>query len=73
MCFMIISLQWGDTALIKAAEKGHASTVKILVEHGAAVDVQDEVAILYAPHTYRRIGLSGACAYWDNSKIICAT
>ena len=22
---------------------------------------------------YRRIGLSGACAYWDNSKIICAT
>ena len=47
---MFISLQWGDTALIKAAEKGHTSTVKILVEHGAAVDIQVEVAILYAPH-----------------------
>ena len=22
---------------------------------------------------YRRIGISGACAYWDNSKTICAT
>ena len=22
---------------------------------------------------YRRIGLSGACTYWDNSKTICAT
>ena len=52
MCFMIISLQWGDTALIKAAEKGHASTVKILVEHGAAVDIQNKVALvlLYSSH-----------------------
>ena len=47
---MFISLQWGDTALVRAAEKGHTSTVKILVEHGAAVDIQVEVAILYAPH-----------------------
>ena len=23
--------------------------------------------------SYRRIELSGACVYWDNSKIICAT
>ena len=47
---MFISLQDGDTALVKAAEKGHTSTVKILVEHGAAVDIQNKVTILYASH-----------------------
>ena len=41
---------YGDTALIKAAEEGHTSTVNMLVDLGAAVDIRDEVAILYAPH-----------------------
>ena len=41
---MFISLQKGVTALIAAAEEGHTSIVKILVDHGAAVDIQNKVA-----------------------------
>ena len=36
-------LQYGQTALFKAAGGGHADTVKMLVDYGAAVDVRDEV------------------------------
>ena len=43
---MFNSLQDGSTALIKAAEKGHTSIVKILVDHGAAVDIQNKVTII---------------------------
>ena len=52
ICFIFISLQNGDTALINAAMKGHTSTVKILVNHGAAVDIQNKVAVvlLYSSH-----------------------
>ena len=47
ICFIFISLQDGDTALIKAAEKGHTSTMETLVHHGAAVDIQNKVASCY--------------------------
>ena len=36
-------LQYGQTALFKAARRGHADTVKMLVDCDAAVDVRDEV------------------------------
>ena len=36
-------LQYGQTALFKAAEKGHADTVKMLVNYGATVDIRDKV------------------------------
>ena len=40
---MFISLQKGVTALIIAAREGHTSIVKILVDHGAAVDIINKV------------------------------
>ena len=36
-------LQFGRTALFTAAGRGHADTVKMLVDCGAAVDIRDEV------------------------------
>ena len=51
-CFIFISLQDGDTALIDAASKGHTSIVKILVDHGAATDIRNKVTdiLLYTSH-----------------------
>ena len=51
-CFIFISLQYGHTALIDAAKKGHTSTVKILVDHGAATDIRNKVTaiLLYTSH-----------------------
>ena len=39
-----ISLQDGDTALILAASEGHTDIVKILVEHGADMDIRNKVS-----------------------------
>ena len=51
-CFIFISLQDGDTALIDAATKGHTSIVKILVDYGAGTDIRNEVTaiLLYTSH-----------------------
>ena len=38
-----MSLQDGDTGLILAARKGHAATVKVVLDHGASVDIQNKV------------------------------
>ena len=40
-------LQNGQTPLMYAAQNGHNEVVKILVQHGAGVDMQDVVSILY--------------------------
>ena len=40
-------LQNGRTALMFAAQNGHNEAVKILVQHGAGVDMQDVVSTLY--------------------------
>ena len=51
-CFIFISLQYGHTALIDAATEGHTSIVNILVNHGAATDIQNKVTaiLLYTSH-----------------------
>ena len=51
-CFIFISLQYGHTALIDAVTSGHTSIVNILVDHGAATDIRNEVTaiLLYTSH-----------------------
>ena len=46
--YILKSLQSDDhnTALMKACRPGHADTVKVLLEHGAIVNQQNEVRIL---------------------------
>ena len=41
--FYYSSLQYGDTALIRAAQEGYAGIVQILVDRGAAVDQRGQV------------------------------
>ena len=36
-------LQYGDTALHKAAKGGHVEAVKMLLKYGAAVDIRNKV------------------------------
>ena len=51
-CIVILLFMWteyyilqvGQTVLFKAAERGHAETVKMLVDYDAAVDIRDKVA-----------------------------
>ena len=41
---LCISLQDGDTALILAASMCHTDIVKLLVEHGADIDIRNKVS-----------------------------
>ena len=41
---MHLSLQWGATALMKASEKGQMKRVKVLLDAGVQVNVQNEVS-----------------------------
>ena len=41
---MHISLQWGATALVKASEEGQVECVKLLLDGGVQVNVQNEVS-----------------------------
>jgi len=41
--------QAGSTALMLAAQYGHASIVGVLLESGADVDVKDNVSVLVVP------------------------
>ena len=38
-------MQNGDTALIKSAMWGYVDTAKVLIQHGADVNHQDEVSL----------------------------
>lgn len=38
-----VHAQNGDTALIRASERGHVATVKVLLEHNAQMDLQNQV------------------------------
>ena len=40
-------LKYGMTALHKAAFKGFEQTVKILIEHGSNVNLQDKVVLIF--------------------------
>ena len=39
--------EWGNTALSLACEGGHVETARILLDHGANVDYQNKVMLLY--------------------------
>ena len=41
---MYIMLQNGDTALHRAAARGHPKVINLLMKHGAAVDIRNKVA-----------------------------
>ena len=41
---MHLSLQWGATALMKASEAGKVECVKVLLDAGVQVNVQNEVS-----------------------------
>ena len=43
VCARLLCVQWGSTALMFAALKGHHDTVKLLLDRGAQIDLQDEV------------------------------
>ena len=43
-CHVTVNLQEGDTALILASGNGHVTTVQLLVEAGASLDVQTNVS-----------------------------
>ena len=42
-----IVYQWGNTALIKASYKGHKEVAKLLVDHGADVNIKNDVSIYH--------------------------
>ena len=45
---MLLSLQWGETKLLKAAEEGQVEHVKLLLDAGVQVNVQNKVsAVLF--------------------------
>ena len=37
-------LQWGDTALHRAAESGHCDVVQLLIDAGMSVDIKGDVS-----------------------------
>ena len=41
---MLLSLQYGKTALMRASEMGHMECVKVLLYGGADVNVQSKVS-----------------------------
>ena len=48
---MHLSLQVGSTALMKASEEGQVECVKMLMDRGAKVNMQDEVSgVIYYVH-----------------------
>ena len=49
---MHLSLQWGETALIKAYDKGHMECVKVLLDNGAQVNMKYQVSdvIIHCVH-----------------------
>ena len=42
---MHLSLQWGQTALMKAYDRGHMKCAKMLVHKGAQVNIQGKVSL----------------------------
>jgi hypothetical protein len=45
-------LQYGQTALIKAAAVGHVDVMRLLLDNGAKIDAVDKVAPPPLPHTH---------------------
>ena len=45
MLYFVVTLQNGDTALMRAAEEDHVNASRVLLEHGADANFQNEVFI----------------------------
>ena len=43
---MIMQDSNGDTALIKACDSGYVETARILIDHGANIEHQNDVSII---------------------------
>ena len=43
VCARLLCMQYKATALMRAAEKGHLEVVKLLLDRGAQIDLQDGV------------------------------
>ena len=52
LCTVTITLQDGATALFIACQNGHVSTVQLLVDAGASLDVRTNVSSLPTRYTY---------------------
>ena len=61
-----LKLQEGNTALILSIRSGHADTMKLLVESGAAINLQNNVRVLYKiieRHSHKTVdNQDGYCA-----------
>ena len=64
---MNLSLQDGQTALMKASEAGQVECVKVLLDRGAEVNMQDKVigVIIHCVHAMQHVPrvppISGGC------------
>ena len=54
---MILSLQYGQTALMKASEKGYMEIVKVLLDGGVDVNKQNNVSgvIIHCVHAMQHV------------------
>ena len=54
---MHLSLQWKETALMKALEAGHMECVQVLLDKGADVNMQNRVSgvIIYCVHAIQHV------------------
>ena len=57
---MHLSLQWGATALVKASEAGEVECVKLLLDAGVQVNVQNMVSAVLIKRQVRKLYL-GRC------------
>ena len=57
-CHVTVNLQKGITALFLASECGHVTTVQLLVEAGASLDVQTHMSCYpNTPHLIVRVSM----------------
>ena len=63
---MHLSLQWGKSALMMAYDHGHMECVKMLVDKGAQVNIQDTLVslsdvIIHCVHAMQHACLVPSC------------
>ena len=62
---MHLSVQWGQTALMMAYDRGHIECAKMLVDKGAHVNIQGKVSlsgvIIHCAHAMQHVCLVPSC------------